>query len=80
MRLGKVFFGESMFSAVRDASKVALAHLCQLGFELVDCQLPSEHLTRLGAVALPRRKFVALLDRWCDTHIPLPQAMIEGRA
>lgn len=66
--LGRVFFGESMFSLVPDASKVALAHLCQLGFELVDCQLPSEHLSRLGATALPRREFTRLLERWCEVE------------
>ena len=63
--LGKVFFGESMFSLLPDASKVALVHLCQQGFELIDCQLPSDHLARLGARSIPRQKFQSLLDRWC---------------
>jgi len=62
--IGKVFFGESMFSRVSDASKVALAALCRSGYELIDCQLPSDHLKRMGAVDLPRRQFMRLLERW----------------
>ena len=64
--LGKVFFGESMFTSRPDASKVALVHLCQQGFELIDCQLSSEHLARMGANAIPRAAFRSLLDRWCE--------------
>ncbi len=68
--LGRVFFGESMFTRVRDASKVALVHLCRRGYELIDCQIPSEHLYRLGAVNIPRREFVSLLNRWCEMPGP----------
>nr|VFK58467.1 MAG: leucyl/phenylalanyl-tRNA--protein transferase [Candidatus Kentron sp. TUN] len=64
--LGQVFFGESMFSRVRDASKVALVDLCRQDYALIDCQLPSEHLTRLGAVGIPRDRFRALLSRFCE--------------
>lgn len=65
IRLGGVFFGESMFSAVRDASKVALVHLCRdPGLGLIDCQITSPHLLRLGAENLPRREFTALLERY----------------
>lgn len=74
--LGRVFFGESMFTRVRDASKVALVHLCRRGYELIDCQIPSEHLYRLGAVDIPRREFVALLERWCEA--PPPPAASEA--
>ena len=63
--LGRVFFGESMFSRVSDASKVALVYLRDLHFELIDCQIPNDHLSRLGARGLGRRDFVALLERWC---------------
>ena len=70
VHLGAVFFGESMFSRGRDASKVALVHLCRAGFELVDCQLPTEHLASLGAQMITRRRFVALLDRWCEVPAP----------
>lgn len=75
--MGKVFFGESMFSCVADASKVALARLCEMGYEAIDCQLPSAHLLRLGAVELSRPTFVALLDRWCE---PPPAEFAEVRA
>jgi leucyl/phenylalanyl-tRNA--protein transferase len=61
--LGRAFFGESMFSALPDASKVALAHLCRLDLALIDCQLPSAHLERLGARAIPRREFCARIAR-----------------
>ena len=65
MRLGSVFFGESMFSRVRDASKAALARLVDLcrreGVVVIDCQLPSRHLESLGARSIPRAQFQALL-------------------
>ena len=64
--LGRVFFGESMFSRARDASKVALVGLARLGYRLIDCQVPSPHLASLGAVEIPRRAFGAYLRRWCD--------------
>ena len=73
LAIGRVFFGESMFSRVRDASKVALAHLAQKlearRYRLIDCQIHSEHLRRLGAKALPRETFVALLRRHCGTQV-----------
>ncbi|MBT6276494.1 MAG: leucyl/phenylalanyl-tRNA--protein transferase [Chromatiales bacterium] len=62
--LGKVFFGESMFARQADASKVALAHLCTLGYQLVDCQLHNPHLESLGARMIERDKFEGLLKRW----------------
>jgi leucyl/phenylalanyl-tRNA--protein transferase len=62
--IGKIFFGESMFSRVSDASKVALTALCRSGYELIDCQLPSDHLKRLGATDIPRRDFMELLRSW----------------
>jgi len=62
--IGKVFFGESMFSRVSDASKVALAALCESGYQLIDCQLPSDHLKRMGATDLPRSEFMRLLRDW----------------
>ncbi|HEY6453590.1 MAG TPA: leucyl/phenylalanyl-tRNA--protein transferase [Steroidobacteraceae bacterium] len=65
VRLGPVFFGESMFSREADASKAALAGLvarsAELGIELIDCQLPSAHLRSLGSRPIPRREFLALL-------------------
>ena len=65
VRLGGVFFGESMFSRERDASKAALAYLvavCQRNnLAVIDCQLPSRHLESLGARTIPRAQFQALL-------------------
>ena len=65
VRLGGVFFGESMFSRERDASKAALAHLVALcrrnNLAVIDCQLPSRHLESLGARTIPRGQFQALL-------------------
>lgn len=63
--LGGAFFGESMFSHVSDASKVALVYLVrqlqQWGYTLIDCQLPSAHLGSLGARAVARRDYLTLL-------------------
>ena len=63
--LGGAFFGESMFSQARDASKVALAHLVARlrvgGYTLLDCQFMTEHLASLGAVEIPREDYVGLL-------------------
>ena len=65
IRLGGVFFGESMFSRERDASKVALAHLVMMcrrnSIVVIDCQLPSKHLASLGARSIARVRFQALL-------------------
>lgn len=59
--LGGAFFGESMFSTVRDASKVALVHLVARlrlgGFRLLDTQFVTEHLARFGAVEIPRAEY-----------------------
>jgi len=63
--LGRVFFGESMFSHQRDASKVALVGLDwqmqRKNFSLVDCQLPSKHLFSLGAENISRNYFIQIL-------------------
>jgi leucyl/phenylalanyl-tRNA--protein transferase len=65
VKLGRAFFGESMFSRRTDASKVALAWLVarlKVGnFTLLDCQFMTEHLASLGAVSIPRETYVALL-------------------
>ncbi|MEL6575928.1 MAG: leucyl/phenylalanyl-tRNA--protein transferase [Pseudomonadota bacterium] len=64
--LGGAFFGESMFSHVRDGSKIALAHLVARlrrgGFLLLDTQFTTEHLESLGAVTVSRQTYRALLD------------------
>jgi len=59
--IGNVFCGESMFSKVTDASKVALYHLCQQaeknGIELIDCQVYNDHLASLGAYEIDRNNY-----------------------
>ena len=66
VKLGRAFFGESMFSRMRDTSKVALAWLVarlKVGnFTLLDCQFMTEHLASLGAISVPRETYVALLS------------------
>lgn len=68
--LGRVFFGESMFSLERDASKVALARLCSeletREFRLIDCQIATPHLLSLGAQLMPRAEFTELLQRYAS--------------
>ncbi|SLN48840.1 leucyl/phenylalanyl-tRNA--protein transferase [Oceanibacterium hippocampi] len=65
VNLGAAFFGESMFSRARDASKVALVHLVVRlsvgGFRLLDTQFVTEHLTRFGAIEIPRQDYRRLL-------------------
>ena len=66
VKLGRAFFGESMFSRATDASKVALAWLVARlkvgGFTLLDCQFMTAHLQSLGAISVPRDDYVALLS------------------
>ncbi len=66
VKLGRAFFGESMFSRARDASKVALAWLVARlragNFTLLDCQFMTEHLASLGAATISRETYVALLS------------------
>lgn len=68
--VGRVFFGESMFSRRANASKVAFVHLVQWlrdwGYVLLDCQIHSEHLARFGAESIPRAEFMHLLREGCD--------------
>ncbi len=66
VRLGGAFFGESMFSRARDASKVALVHLVARlvagGFSLLDTQFTTHHLKQFGAIDVDRRHYHHLLD------------------
>lgn len=72
--LGQVFFAESMFSRETDASKVAMLvlvrELSARGYRLVDCQLPSPHLARMGSRNIPRREYLALLAELCAPALP----------
>jgi len=68
--LGKLFCGESMFSLVSDASKIAFVTLVRQldnwGFPLIDCQIPNDHLTSLGACEISREEFIAYLQRYAS--------------
>ena len=68
--VGAAFFGESMFSRERDASKVALVHLVARlikgSFRLLDCQFMTEHLRSFGAIEIPREEFRVLLAEAID--------------
>src|SRR5262249_25484426 len=83
--IGAAFFGESMFSRERDASKVALVHLvarlCYGGFELLDTQFVTKHLARFGAIEIPRRRYQELLQRAvarrADFHCVVPDSAVE---
>jgi leucyl/phenylalanyl-tRNA--protein transferase len=71
--IGRVFFGESMFSRESDASKIAMARLVEVlqqnQFRIIDCQVYSRHLQSLGATPMERNKFVNILNRYCSENI-----------
>ena len=68
MAIGRAFYGESMFSRVSDASKIALAHLARYlerrGFAVIDCQMKTAHLASLGAREIRRSELLRGLDTW----------------
>ncbi|MDH4133468.1 MAG: leucyl/phenylalanyl-tRNA--protein transferase [Gammaproteobacteria bacterium] len=92
--LGGVFFGESMFTRVVDASKVALVALAdrlrRSGYRLIDCQVTSAHLTSLGAEDISRARFLEEVGtalnatghpgRWSETILPADLIETEPRA
>ena len=72
--IGNVFFGESMFSRVSNASKIAFVFLSnqlqQWNFQLIDCQVYTSHLESLGAYMIPRKQFTSLLESYAsDTAV-----------
>lgn len=79
--IGRVFFGESMFSRMTDASKVALVtltrQLSQWGYHLIDCQVHNPHLASLGAETIRRDAFNAMLRKFCAVP-PTPCAWLGG--
>ena len=74
VNLGAAFFGESMFSAAKDASKVALAWLVARlkvgGYRLLDCQFMTEHLRMLGAIEISQKDYVELLSAALSSGVP----------
>jgi leucyl/phenylalanyl-tRNA--protein transferase len=88
--LGGVFFGESMFALVPDASKVAfatlVAQLVAWGFGMIDCQTHTAHLERFGATLIPRQRFLrelaVLVDqpgRACKWQLEVTPAQVCAR-
>jgi len=89
VRLGRAFFGESMFAVAPDASKVAFVtlveHLASQGIDLIDCQVNTDHLARFGAQDISRTQFLRWLAsslakpwqpvRWASVFKPKP---VEG--
>ena len=82
--LGGAFFGESMFSRVTDASKVALAHLVVRlrlgGFQLLDTQFATSHLERFGATEISRSAYHRRLDRALAAQAYFPVEPLDGAA
>ena len=80
--IGKMFFGESMFSFVTDSSKVALVSLAQQlqrwHFPLIDCQVHSDHLASLGAKTLPRADFIRCMQPLCDQNAIVEKWQIDS--
>ena len=72
LSIGRIFFGESMFSRVNNASKIAFVFLVKQlqrwQFALIDCQVGSEHLRSLGATDIERGSFIELLKRHIDEN------------
>lgn len=71
--MGKMFFGESMFSRSRDASKIAFIKMVEQlqnwGYALIDCQVSNDHLFSLGASEIPRAEFQGYLDQYLDLPV-----------
>ncbi|MCG6542613.1 leucyl/phenylalanyl-tRNA--protein transferase [Pseudomonas sp. KSR10] len=70
LAMGRLFFGESMFSRTTDASKVGFVTLVERlrgwGFKLIDCQMPTQHLASFGARTIARQTFAEMLARYLD--------------
>jgi leucyl/phenylalanyl-tRNA--protein transferase len=68
LAIGRAFYGESMFSRITDASKIALVHLVRYlerhGFAVIDCQMKTAHLASLGAREIRRRELTHGLEAW----------------
>ena len=84
VRLGRAFFGESMFQRERDASKVALVHLAarlkRAGFRLLDAQFLTEHLWQFGAVEMVRADYQQVLAEALEGEVALAPTPLPGAA
>lgn len=83
LSLGAAFFGESMFSRETDASKVALvdlvARLKRGGYQLLDTQFVTEHLSRFGALEIPRHQYLKLLGNAVELPAAFPRGKVSWR-
>ncbi|HQQ74521.1 MAG TPA: leucyl/phenylalanyl-tRNA--protein transferase, partial [Pseudomonadales bacterium] len=81
LAIGKIFFGESMFSRATDASKIALLFLCRalvkLDFKLLDCQVENPHLLSLGAQNISRDAFQSALHEFATPAVMLSQPDLQ---
>jgi leucyl/phenylalanyl-tRNA--protein transferase len=79
--LGKLFFGESMFSTASNASKIALVHLAgqlhEWDYKLIDCQVQSDHMDSLGAQNIPRKSFQTYLDNYVKAPVKQGKWVID---
>ncbi|MYB35369.1 MAG: leucyl/phenylalanyl-tRNA--protein transferase [Gammaproteobacteria bacterium] len=87
LAIGRIFFGESMFSINTDASKAALSHLTEqltrFNYALIDCQVTSEHLLRMGAEEISRNQFMRILKQVDKPPAPglwgrVPDSLVQG--
>ena len=82
VHMGKLFFGESMFSVKTNASKVALvylaAHLKQGGFNLIDTQFLTNHLKQFGGIEIKKSKYLELLKKNIDFNVPFPMKLNQN--
>lgn len=62
VQTGNVFCGESMFSLMSNASKIGLIHLCNMGFDMIDCQMHTPHLESMGAKMISRQEYMKVLQ------------------
>ncbi|WP_068082633.1 leucyl/phenylalanyl-tRNA--protein transferase [Polycladidibacter stylochi] len=78
--IGGAFFGESMFSKARDASKVALVHLVArlklAGFTLLDTQFITDHLTQFGTIEIPQEEYLYQLDCALKNNMSFPKQLV----
>ncbi len=76
--LGRAFYGESMFAHATDASKIAFVHLVRQlqrwQYEIIDCQMRTDHLARFGAREIPRSEFSALLAKLVNCNNPVTKS------
>ncbi|MBV2131190.1 leucyl/phenylalanyl-tRNA--protein transferase [Pseudomonas sp. MAP12] len=82
LAMGRLFFGESMFSRTDNASKIGFVTLVEqlreCGFALIDCQMHTQHLSSFGAREIPRADFADHLERYLDQSGPTPWASTPG--